>query len=137
VPDEEDPGKTKVVAAFMAKARITVSSPDGQRSIVREGFGAARGFAKTVGEAMENAIKAAESDSLKRALVSLGDQFGLALYDRAQRNVAARGSRAAITAAGEQPLDVGFEQRRAPTSQRAIAAARPNGRRIDVGDLPV
>jgi recombination DNA repair RAD52 pathway protein len=56
---------------------------------VREGCGAARGFAKTAGEAMENAIKAAETDALKRALVTFGNAFGLALHDREQRNVAA------------------------------------------------
>src|SRR3974377_1183882 len=59
VPDENDPRNTKVVAAYFAKARVTVWSPDGQRSIVREGCGAARGFARTVSEAMENALKAA------------------------------------------------------------------------------
>ena len=47
VPDEDDPSKNKVVACFFAKARVTVFSRDGQRSVVREGCGAARGFAKT------------------------------------------------------------------------------------------
>jgi recombination DNA repair RAD52 pathway protein len=53
---------------------------------------------------MEQAIKSAESDALKRALVTFGNAFGLALYDKAQRNVAA----AARLPAGEQreqPLD--------------------------------
>lgn len=40
---------------------------DGQRSIVREGCGAARGFARTAGEAIEQAIKSAETDATKRA----------------------------------------------------------------------
>jgi recombination DNA repair RAD52 pathway protein len=33
-------------------------------------------------------LKGAESDSLKRALTSFGSQFGLALYDREQKQVA-------------------------------------------------
>jgi hypothetical protein len=36
---------------------------------------------------MENALKGADSDSLKRALMSFGSQCGLALYDREQRHV--------------------------------------------------
>ena len=83
VPDEADPSKTKVVAAFAAKARVTVWSADGSRSIVREGCGAARGFARTAGEAMENALKSAATDALKRALVTFGNALGLALYDKA------------------------------------------------------
>jgi DNA repair and recombination protein RAD52 len=136
VPDEEDASKAKVVAAFFAKARVTVWSPDGQRSIVREGCGAARGFAKTAGEAIENALKAAETDALKRALVTFGNAFGLTLYNR---EPGARGQVASERR--EQPLDTAFipAQRAAPTtSQRAIAATRrPNGRATDVSELPV
>ena len=53
VQDPDSPEKGKVVAAFYAKVRITVWSDDGQRSLVREGSGGARGFAKTVGEAID------------------------------------------------------------------------------------
>jgi hypothetical protein len=55
----------------LARVRVTVWAKDGARSIVREGCGAARGFARTVAEAMENAIKAAETGAMKRALVYL------------------------------------------------------------------
>jgi DNA repair and recombination protein RAD52 len=49
ITDPDSAEKGKVVSAFFAKVRITVWSEDGQRSIVREGCGAARGFARTAG----------------------------------------------------------------------------------------
>jgi recombination DNA repair RAD52 pathway protein len=85
VSDEASPERGMVVCAYWAKTRVTVHA--GNRTIVREGCGAARGFAKTAGEAMENALTGAESDSLKRALMSFGSQFGLAFYDREQKHV--------------------------------------------------
>jgi DNA repair and recombination protein RAD52 len=133
VVDDEDATKTKVVACFVAKARLTIVSADGQRSIVREGFGAARGFGRTVGDAAENALKAAESDALKRALATFGNQFGLPLYDREQRGVAALGA----SAGREQAIDAGFDAPKLTTSERAAPTRRPNGRKADVGDLPV
>jgi hypothetical protein len=139
VTDANAPERGKVVAAYFARVRVTVYAKEGTRSVVREGFGAARGFARTIGEAMENAIKAAETDAMKRALVTFGDQFGLTLYDRAQRNVAPRGSRVRIAADGEPAIDSGFDPpRRLTTSQRAVAAAnRHAGRATDGTDLPV
>jgi recombination DNA repair RAD52 pathway protein len=107
---------------------------------VREGCGAARGFAKTAGEAIENALKAAETDALKRALVTFGNAFGLTLYGRD----AVPGTRGQVASQRrEQPLDTAFTpaQRITPTtSQRAIAATRrPDGKGMiaDVGDVPV
>jgi recombination DNA repair RAD52 pathway protein len=117
VSDEASPERGMVVCAYWAKTRVTVHA--GNRTIVREGCGAARGFAKTAGEAMENALKGAESDSLKRALMSFGSQFGLALYDREQRHVTRSNGRRQL---GEQAIDTGFAQRRQVASQRAIAA---------------
>ena len=129
VIDQESPEANKVVAAYSAKVRVSVYA--GERTIVREGCGAARGFARTVGEAMENALKAAETDAMKRALVTFGNAFGLALYDREQRNVE-RGSQRQLSDAG-RAIDAAFEPQRRPTnSQRAIAAR--NGKR---DDLPV
>jgi recombination DNA repair RAD52 pathway protein len=143
IRDEDDPTKTKVVAAYLAKVRVTVWSLDGQRSIIREGCGAARGFAKTVAEAMEQALKSAEADATKRALATLAYATGLALYDREQRHVTAEPRR--LTASQEKalaPIDQGFDhaepQPRQPISQRALASSRsppvkaPNGR----GPLP-
>ena len=43
--------------------------------------------------AHESAIKEAETDATKRALMTFGNQFGLALYDKEQREVADKAPR--------------------------------------------
>ena len=106
-----------VVSAYFSRVRVTVYA--GDRTIVREGCGASRGFAKTAGEAAENAAKGAETDALKRAFRTFGNAFGLALYDKQQRNVGK--PRRPRQVDHQQPLDVGFDAPRS-TSGRAIAA---------------
>lgn len=69
--------------AYRAKARISVGE------IVREGTGFGSGASKNIGDAYEGAIKEAETDALKRALMTFGNQFGLALYDKERSGVAA------------------------------------------------
>ena len=49
---------------------------------VREGTGAGHGRMGSIGDKYESAVKEAESDARKRALMSFGDQFGLSLYDK-------------------------------------------------------
>lgn len=53
----------------------------------RDGTGFGQGIDKDLGKAHESAIKEAESDAMKRALMTFGNPFGLALYDKEQRNV--------------------------------------------------
>ena len=43
---------------------------------------------KLLFEAIEGAAKEAETDAMKRALMTFGDQFGLALYDKQKKHVA-------------------------------------------------
>lgn len=74
-------------ACYTARVRITVHV--GDRNVVREGTGAGSGFGRDAGEAHESAIKEAESDAMKRALMTFGNPFGLALYDKSRRNVSA------------------------------------------------
>ena len=62
--------------SYIAKVRITVGN------VIREGYGSGHGRMGGIGERHESAIKEAESDALKRALKSFGDQFGLSLYDK-------------------------------------------------------
>ena len=69
---------------YTAKARIQVGE------IIREGSGAGHGIDMDLGQAHESAIKEAETDAMKRALMTFGNQFGLALYDKQQRQVAAK-----------------------------------------------
>ena len=76
-----------IVVTCSARVRVTVYSQDGSRKVVRERSGGHRGFGPTVGQAVEDCIKAAETDATKRAFVTFGNIFGLALYDRQQRNV--------------------------------------------------
>lgn len=69
--------------SYVAKVRITI---DGT---VREGtgFGSGMGKPHAIGDAIESAVKEAESDAMKRALMTFGNKFGLALYDKTQANV--------------------------------------------------
>jgi hypothetical protein len=55
--------------------------------LIREGTGAGHGIDTDLGLAHESAIKEAETDAMKRALVTFGNPFGLALYDKSQRQV--------------------------------------------------
>lgn len=73
-------GKHKV--GYEAKVRVTVGG------IVREGTGTGSGIASDLYDAIEGANKEAETDAMKRALMTFGNQFGLALYDKEKRNVA-------------------------------------------------
>lgn len=68
---------------YVAKVRVTVGST------VREGTGYGSGMGKpeAIGDAVEGAIKEAETDAMKRALMTFGNPFGLALYDKTQENV--------------------------------------------------
>jgi hypothetical protein len=50
--------------------------------IVREGTGFGQAQSPNRGDAHERAIKAAETDATKRALVTFGGRFGLLLHDR-------------------------------------------------------
>jgi DNA recombination protein Rad52 len=70
---------------YTAKVQIRVYSVEGD--VVREGTGAGHGIDADCGQAHESAIKEAESDAMKRALMTFGNAFGLALYDKEQTNV--------------------------------------------------
>ncbi len=67
--------------SYVVKVRITV---DG---VMREGVGAGHGIDADLGQAHESAIKEAETDAMKRALMTFGNPFGLALYDKDRTNV--------------------------------------------------
>jgi DNA repair and recombination protein RAD52 len=75
-------GKETWRVGFIAKVRVTVGG------VVREGTGFGAGALPDLGEAYESAIKEAETDAMKRALMTFGNPFGLALYDKTQANVA-------------------------------------------------
>lgn len=68
---------------YIAKVRITAGG------VSREGTGYGSGMGKpeAVGDAVEGAIKESETDARKRALMTFGNPFGLALYDKDQSEV--------------------------------------------------
>lgn len=76
-------GKWRV--SYMAQVEITVRA-DGD-IVVRQGSGFGSGIAQDLGDAHESAIKEAETDAMKRALMTFGNPFGLALYDKEQAEV--------------------------------------------------
>lgn len=73
---------------YLYTVRIVVHGTDGQVRR-REGTGFGSGYAKleALGEAIESAAKEAETDAMKRALMTFGNPFGLALYDKAKSSV--------------------------------------------------
>jgi recombination DNA repair RAD52 pathway protein len=71
--------------SYIAKVRITVIA--GERVVVRDGTGSGHGIDVDCGLAHESAIKEAETDAMKRALMTFGNPFGLALYDKEQSDV--------------------------------------------------
>lgn len=72
--------------SYIAKVRIVVFAAD--TLVIREGVGAGHGIDVDLGQAHESAIKEAETDAMKRGLMTFGYPFGLALYDKEQANVA-------------------------------------------------
>jgi DNA recombination protein Rad52 len=67
--------------SYIAKVRVVVAG------VIREGVGAGHGIDVDLGLAHESAIKEAETDAMKRALMTFGNPFGLALYDKEQAQV--------------------------------------------------
>jgi hypothetical protein len=106
---------------YIARVRITVFA--GSRGLlIREGTGAGHGIDVDLGQAHESAIKEAETDAMKRALVTFGARFGLSLYDRIQRpmgGAAARPRGAAPNAPANAVV------RRLPPAQAQPAQAQP------------
>jgi DNA recombination protein Rad52 len=75
----------KSACAYIAQVRIRVRA--GDTLVCRDGHGSGMGSGSSPGEAHETAVKEAETDATKRALVTFGNVFGLCLYDRAQKQV--------------------------------------------------
>lgn len=66
---------------YTARVRVTAGG------ITREGCGAGHGIDRDLGLAHESALKEAETDAMKRAFMTFGNPFGLALYDKQQSMV--------------------------------------------------
>lgn len=108
---------------YVAKVRITVHGEGGARS--REGIGFGSGFARdnALGEAIESAIKEAETDGMKRGMMTFGNQFGLALYDKTRANVGP----SQITEDDDTPEHEDEPAPPPPAPKRSEAAERADG----------
>lgn len=69
-------------AVFRATVKLTVKDENGNPLAVytASGAGAATNL-PSEGDAIDMAIKSAESEAFKRCVINLGDQYGLSLYD--------------------------------------------------------
>ena len=86
---EREIGQSKApgfAVTYIARVRVSVWT-EGVSVVTREGTGSGHGIDRDLGQAHESAIKEAETDAMKRALMTFGNQFGLALYDKDQEGV--------------------------------------------------
>jgi DNA recombination protein Rad52 len=99
---------------YTARVRISVSTA-GQPALIREGCGAGHGIDTDLGQAHESALKEAETDAMKRALMTFGNPFGLALYDKQHREVTG-----AAAGGGARPAN---QPATRPTALRVVPTA--------------
>lgn len=120
-------GRDTSSCGYVARIKIMVRA--GTTLIIREGTGYGQAFAKTLGDAQERALKAAETDATKRALATFGTRFGLGLYDKDRGGVGAapgmpaRTARTATAPTVPGPAELG-RTAQGPT-ELALAAPRP------------
>jgi hypothetical protein len=108
---------------YIARVRITVFA--GSRGLlIREGTGAGHGIDVDLGQAHESAIKEAETDAMKRALVTFGARFGLSLYDRHQRPMSGPVTQAARPLGAPPQAPANGVVRRLPPAQAQPAQAQ-------------
>jgi len=81
------------VVCYKAIVNVIVHDTGHLKQIYREDVGTGTGIAKTLADAHEGASKEAVTDSLKRALRTLGNQFGLSLYDKTKNHQSANNNR--------------------------------------------
>lgn len=74
------------VICYKAIVNVIVHDSQHLKQISREDVGIGTGIAKTLADAHEGACKEAVTDALKRALRTLGNQFGLSLYDKTKNH---------------------------------------------------
>jgi hypothetical protein len=123
---EGRPQKEGWGVTYIARVRITVNA-GAQGWLIREGTGAGHGIDVDLGLAHESAIKEAETDAMKRALVTFGNPFGLALYDKQQRQVSGHVTpvRAGSGANGHGPANGVVRRPQAPPNPVAAAFNGP------------
>lgn len=75
-----------------------------------------------LGQAHESALKEAETDAMKRALMTFGNPFGLALYDKQQREVTSSAAPTPVPNANpsSRPAEVAPRRESQSPAQREI-----------------
>jgi DNA recombination protein Rad52 len=109
---------------YLARVRVTVIEKSGS-TIIRDGTGAGSGIDVDRGIAHESAVKEAETDAMKRALITFGNPFGLALYDKEQRQVTSSAN-GANSANGAPPPSDPFAPQPAPYHHGQALASNSN-----------
>lgn len=101
---------------YTARVRISVGE------VIREGNGAGHGIDADLGQAHESALKEAETDAMKRALMTFGNPFGLALYDKQQREVTSSAAPTPVPNANpsSRPAEVAPRRESQSPAQREI-----------------
>ena len=117
---------------YTARVRVTVNVGD-QPHLVREGTGAGHGIDADLGQAHESAIKEAETDAMKRALMTFGNPFGLALYDKQQRQVTSSASTRQPPHRREHPQQAQVPRQESSQGAQALSV----GTEIDPGLAPL
>ena len=121
---------------YTARVRVTVTA-GGLTPLVREGSGAGHGIDVDLGQAHESALKEAETDAMKRALMTFGNPFGLALYDKAQRQVTSSAAPERPMAHPRQGQPALQHQATASTAAEPLAQAGVLAAQPDPGLLPL
>jgi hypothetical protein len=120
---------------YTARVRITIGTP-GLPVVIREGCGAGHGIDTDLGQAHESALKEAETDAMKRALMTFGNPFGLALYDKQQREVSgsAGGRGPGVDDGRSRPLRVSSQQEHTERRRYIAAVQAPPAEREPVDE---
>jgi DNA recombination protein Rad52 len=121
---------------YTARVRVSVTA-GGMMPLVREGSGAGHGIDVDLGQAHESALKEAETDAMKRALMTFGNPFGLALYDKRQRDVTSSQAPERLTAHSRQAQPAAQHQARGSTPAEPPAQAAAPASQQDPGLLPL
>ena len=89
--DERD-GKGRFDVCYRATVRLTIKDPEGREVCHYEDGSTGTAQNQKRGDAHDLAMKSAISLAVKRCAKSLGDQFGLSLYNKGQRAALVRGT---------------------------------------------
>ena len=121
---------------YTARVRVTVTA-GGLTPLLREGSGAGHGIDVDLGQAHESALKESETDAMKRALMTFGNPFGLALYDKRQREVTSSAAQERPAVQPRQAQPPTQHQARVSTPAEPPAQAAVPAAQQDPGLLPL